>query len=237
MLIEIKDLKKVYSVEGAETPAVNGINLEIKEGEFVAIIGPSGSGKSTLLQILGCLDRPSGGEYFLDGKEISKYSDDELAHLRNKKFGFVFQAFNLLGRMSVLENVELPLVYAGIPEEKRKTVAKKVIDSVGLSDRIDFETMRLSGGQKQRVAIARALVNEPRIVFADEPTGNLDSKSGEVILEFFEKLHEQGHTIVLVTHETFLAESAERIIHLKDGLIEKEEIINHESFRDKKFFK
>ncbi len=237
MLIETKGLKKIYSIGGSDTPALNGINLEINEGEFVAIIGPSGSGKSTLLQILGCLDRPTSGEYFLDGKEISKYSDDELAYLRNRKFGFVFQSFNLLGRLSVLENVELPLVYAGISEDKRKTAAKKVIDSVGLSDRIDFETMRLSGGQKQRAAIARALVNEPRIIFADEPTGNLDSKSGEVILEFFEKLHENGHTIVLVTHETFLAESAERIIHLKDGLIEKEETVNHKSFREKKFFK
>ena len=231
MLIETKGLKKIYSIDGSETPAVNGINLKIKEGEFVAIIGPSGSGKSTLLQILGCLDRPTDGEYFLDGKEIDKYSDDELAHLRNKKFGFVFQSFNLLGRLSVLENVELPLIYAGVPELKRREMAVKVIDSVGLSDRVDFETMRLSGGQKQRVAIARALVNEPRIIFADEPTGNLDSKSGEIILEFFEKLHEDGHTIVLVTHETYLAESAERIIYLKDGLIEREEIANHKSFR------
>ena len=237
MLIETKGLKKIYSIDGSETPAVNGINLEIKEGEFVAIIGPSGSGKSTLLQILGCLDRPTDGEYFLDGKEIEKYSDDELAHLRNKKFGFVFQSFNLLGRLSVLENVELPLIYAGVPESKRREMAVKVIDSVGLSDRVDFETMRLSGGQKQRVAIARALVNEPRIIFADEPTGNLDSKSGEIILEFFEKLHEDGHTIVLVTHETYLTESAERIIYLKDGLIEREEIVNHESFRENKFSK
>ncbi|MCR4275654.1 MAG: ABC transporter ATP-binding protein [Candidatus Wolfebacteria bacterium] len=237
MLIETKGLKKIYSIDGSETPAVNGINLEIKEGEFVAIIGPSGSGKSTLLQILGCLDRPTGGEYFFDGKEIEKYSDDELAHLRNKKFGFVFQSFNLLGRLSVLENVELPLIYAGIPELKRREMAVKVIGSVGLSDRVDFETMRLSGGQKQRVAIARALVNEPRIIFADEPTGNLDSKSGEIILEFFEKLHEDGHTIVLVTHETYLAESAERIIYLKDGLIEREEIVNHKSFRENKFSK
>jgi len=237
MLIETRGLKKIYSIDGSETPAVNGINLEIKEGEFVAIIGPSGSGKSTLLQILGCLDRPTDGEYFLDGKEVSKYSDDELAHLRNKKFGFVFQSFNLLGRLSVLENVELPLIYAGVSESKRREMAVKVINSIGLSDRIDFETMRLSGGQKQRVAIARALVNEPRIIFADEPTGNLDSKSGRAILNFFEKLHEEGHTIILVTHETFLAESAERIIHLKDGLIEKEEIVNHKSYKERKFFK
>jgi len=237
MLIETKGLKKIYAIDGTETPAINGINLQIKEGEFVAIVGPSGSGKSTLLQILGCLDRPTDGEYFFDGKEISKCSDNELAFLRNKKFGFVFQSFNLLGRQTVLENVEMPLVYAGIPAPKRREMAVKVIELVGLSDRIDFETMRLSGGQRQKVAIARALVNEPKIIFADEPTGNLDSKSGGVILDFFEKLHEAGHTIILVTHETFLAESAERIIHLKDGLIEKEEFVNHKSYKERKFFK
>ena len=223
-LIKTENLIKVYHEEGdgTETSALNGIDLEIKDGEFVAIIGPSGSGKSTLLQILGCLDRPTGGKYLLEGREIGGYSDDELALIRNKKFGFVFQSFNILGRLTVLENVTLPLIYAGVPEPKRTEIARETIVSVGLTDRIDYEAAKLSGGQKQRVAIARALVNSPKIIFADEPTGNLDSKSGEVILRFLENLHGKGNTIVLVTHETYLAESAERIIHLKDGLIEKD---------------
>ncbi len=228
-LIKIENLVKIYQTEedATKTPALNGVNLEIKEGEFLSIIGPSGSGKSTLLQILGCLDRPSGGRYFLEGKEVSHFSDDELAYIRNKKFGFVFQSFNILGRLTVLDNVKMPLIYADAPESERDKIAASMIELVGLKDRMNFEAYKLSGGEKQRVAIARALVNSPRIIFADEPTGNLDSKSGGVILKFFEELHEKGHTIILVTHETYLAESAERIIHLKDGLIEKDERGGH----------
>lgn len=231
-LIKTENLTKIYQEEGdgTATPALNGISLEIKESEFVVIIGPSGSGKSTLLQILGALDRPSGGSYLLEGKEVGSYSDDELAHLRNKEFGFVFQSFNILGRLTVLDNVKMPLIYADVPEPERTHIAEATIELVGLTDRKDYEASKLSGGQKQRVAIARALVNSPRIIFADEPTGNLDSKSGEVILRFFEDLNRKGHTIVLVTHETYLAESAERIIHLKDGLIERDERVNHRQF-------
>lgn len=225
VLIRIENLVKIYQEEGggSETQALAGVDLEIKEGEFVSIVGPSGSGKSTLLQILGCLDRPSKGKYFLEGRELSHYSDDELAKVRNEKFGFVFQAFNLLGRVSVLENVKLPLIYAGMSEPERTEVARQTIASVGLTDRENYETAKLSGGQKQRVAIARALVNSPKVIFADEPTGNLDSKSGAAILNFFEELHAKGNTIILVTHETYFAESAQRMIHMKDGLIEKDE--------------
>src|SRR3989338_5509652 len=185
-LIEVKNLEKIYVDGDVKTPALNGVDLTINEGEFVAIIGASGSGKSTLLQILGGLDRSSGGAYIFNGHNINDYSDEELAHIRNKEMGFVFQAFNLLPKLTVLENVKLPLVYA-----------------------------ELSGGQKQRVAIARALVNNPKVIFADEPTGSLDSKSGETIMAFLQKLHEKGHTIILVTHESYVAESSERILHIK----------------------
>jgi len=233
-LIKTENLTKMYQEEGSDegtaTLALKDINLEIKEGEFVSIIGPSGSGKSTLLQILGCLDRPTSGQYFLGGKEVSSYSDDELALLRNKTFGFVFQSFNLLGRQTVLENVKLPLIYANIAEPERTRLAQKTVKGVGLEDRAHYEASKLSGGQRQRVAVARALVNNPKIIFADEPTGNLDSKSGEVIFRFFEDLNKEGHTIVLVTHETYFAEFAERIIHLKDGSIEKIEKIVHRRF-------
>lgn len=227
-LIKTENLVKIYKgddgeEDGTETRALAGIDLEVQEGEFVAIIGPSGSGKSTLLQILGGLDRPTSGKYLLEGKGINNYTDDELALIRNKKFGFVFQAFNLLGRLSVLENVKMPLIYANVPEPERTLMARKTISLVGLGDRENYESAKLSGGQKQRAAIARALVNNPRVIFADEPTGNLDSKAGQAILNFLEELHHRGHTIVLVTHETYLAESAERIIALKDGLIEKDE--------------
>jgi len=206
-----------------ETIALHDINLEINEGEFVAIIGPSGSGKSTLLQILGALDRPSNGQYFFDGKEISSFSDEELALTRNQKMGFVFQMFNLLPRQSVLENVKIPLIYAGVSEPQRTIVAKKLISQVGLADRENFATSKLSGGQKQRVAIARALVNKPKVVFADEPTGSLDSKSGAAILKYLQDLHDDGHTVILVTHETYVAKCAQRTIHIKDGAIELDE--------------
>lgn len=222
-LIEIKDLEKTYYNDGIGTPALRGVSFKISEGEFVAVMGPSGSGKSTLLHILGFLDRPTKGVCRFEGRSIDEYSDDELAKVRNKKMGFVFQAFNLLPRTTTLENVKLPLLYANVPEKKQDTLARHAINVVGLTNRLRHESSQLSGGEKQRVAIARALVNKPQVIFADEPTGNLDSRSGGQIMEFIEKLHSQGHTIVLITHETYIAEYAERVIHLKDGRIESDE--------------
>jgi len=224
-LIEIKNLTKIYRDNEIETIGLNNINLKIEKGEFVAITGPSGSGKSTLLQVLGCLDRPTSGQYLIEGRYLDNYSDDELAYIRNNTMGFVFQAFNLLPRLSVLDNVKLPLIYSGVKEPKRTEIARKMIDLVELSHRSDYVTSRLSGGQKQRVAIARALINDPKVIFADEPTGNLDSKSGEVILDFFQKLNDQGHTIVVVTHESYVAQSAKRIIQVHDGQISSDELV------------
>ncbi len=238
VLIETRGLEKIYTEDGdIETHALRGIDLTIHEGEFVAIVGPSGSGKSTLMQLLGFLDRPSSGSYLFQGENVNSLSDEELARIRNKKVGFVFQAFNLLPRQSVLENVKLPLIYAGIKEPERTQRALELINLVGLSDRASYHTQKLSGGQKQRVAIARALVNKPRVIFADEPTGSLDSKSGEVVLHFLQDLHAQGNTIILVTHESYVAESAERILHIKDGLLAHDEevknrrIIEHDGFK------
>lgn len=222
-LMQIKNLEKTYQDEAVATQVLKGLSFEINEGEFVAIMGPSGSGKSTLLHILGFLDKPSTGEYVFGGKSAEKYSEEEIAHVRNKKLGFIFQSFNLLPRTTVLENVKLPLVYSGGKEELWDKMARDAIDSVGLTHRLDFEPSQLSGGEKQRVAIARALVNNPQVIFADEPTGNLDSKSGELVMEIIQKLHaEKGHTIILITHETYTAEYAERIIRLYDGQVESD---------------
>ncbi|MBI5413367.1 ABC transporter ATP-binding protein [Candidatus Peregrinibacteria bacterium] len=220
IIIEAKNLMKNYSEDETETPALQGVSLTIKEGEFVAIMGPSGSGKSTLLHILGFLDRPTGGEYIFAEKNMNNYSDDELAAIRNKKMGFVFQAFNLLPRTTVHDNVKLPLMYSHAAESHWESMTKKAITSVGLEHRINHESSQLSGGEKQRVAIARALVNDPSVIFADEPTGNLDSKSGGQVMEILQKLHDEGKTIVLITHETYTAEYAQRIIRLKDGLLD-----------------
>lgn len=221
-LIEVKNLEKIYYNEGAATPALRGVSFDINPGEFVAIIGPSGSGKSTLLHMLGFLDKHSSGEYRFDGKTIDDYSEKEIARVRNKKMGFVFQAFNLMPRKSVLENVKLPLLYSNIKESLWDESSMKAIKSVGLEHRVNHPAYQLSGGEKQRVAIARALVNNPNIIFADEPTGNLDSKSGGQVMECIEKLHDEGHTIILITHETYTAEYAERIIAMKDGKIESD---------------
>lgn len=222
-LIEVKNLEKTYDVDGVLTPALRGVSFSMESGEFAAVMGPSGSGKSTLLHVLGFLDRNTAGSYLFDGKAMDDYADDELAHVRNKKMGFVFQSFNLLPRASVLENVKLPLLYSGIKESLWNEMTQKAVDEVGLAHRANYETSRLSGGEKQRVAIARALVNHPQVIFADEPTGNLDSKSGQVIMEILQKLNdEDGHTIVLVTHETYTAEHAKRIIHILDGKIDSD---------------
>lgn len=221
-LIKVNNLEKIYENEGVKTPAIGGVSFSIEEGEFLAIMGPSGSGKSTLLHILGFLDRHTAGEYRFDGKTIDDYTKDEAAHLRNKKMGFVFQTFNLLPKTTVLDNVKLPLLYSGVKEEMWDEMAKKAIDAVGLTHRLNHESAQLSGGEKQRVAIARALVNNPQVIFADEPTGNLDSKSGGAIMEIIQKLNQLGHTVILITHETYTAEHAKRIIRMHDGRIESD---------------
>ena len=206
-----------------EVAALNGIDLDIKEGEFAALMGPSGSGKSTLMNILGCLDRPSVGSYKLDGNEVAHLSDDMLAKTRNQKIGFVFQNFNLLSRISALDNVALPLVYAGVDSDEREERAMYFLEQVGLADRADHQPNELSGGQRQRVAIARALVNDPQIIMADEPTGNLDTKSTKEIMEIFEKMHDMGRTIILVTHEPDIAVCASRQLLVRDGVITRDE--------------
>ncbi len=222
-MIECKKLTKIYKSGDTETRALWDVSFKIKEGEFVAIIGPSGSGKSTLMHMLGALDVPTSGEYLLDEKDISDLSDDELAIIRKKKIGFVFQSFNLLPRASVLRNIYLPLVYEEIPREKRYDLAKQALLKAGLSEeRYHHLSNQLSGGQMQRVAIARALVNNPSLILADEPTGNLDSKTGEIILNTFKQLNKEGKTIILITHERYIAEHADRIITIKDGEIESD---------------
>lgn len=222
-LFEIKNLEKTYFGEITDTKVLRNLSFKIEKGEFVSVMGPSGSGKSTLLHIIGFLDDHSGGEYLFNNKRYSEYTEDEIAQVRNKEMGFVFQQFNLLPRETVYENVRLPLMYSKVPERDWDKRVREVVEIVGLTHRLDFETYKLSGGEKQRTAIARALVNNPNVIFADEPTGNLDSVSGRAVMETLQRLHDElGHTIILITHETYTAEHADRIIHIKDGQIESD---------------
>ena len=221
-LIETRDLWKTYVMGSEEIHALRGVSIEIERGEYVAIMGPSGSGKSTLMNLIGCLDTPTRGSYLLNGKQVSQMNDNELARIRNEEIGFVFQTFNLLPRASALHNVELPLIYAAVPSKDRQVRARAALDKVELSERMTHRPNELSGGQRQRVAIARALVNNPSILLADEPTGNLDSKTGNEIMGLFARLHAAGNTIILVTHEADIAAYARRAIHLRDGEVEKD---------------
>lgn len=224
MLIHIRNLWKTYDMgQAVQVQALRGVDLDIERGEYIAIMGPSGSGKSTLMNLIGCLDTPSEGTYELNGRMVSQLTDDELAFIRNKEIGFVFQTFNLLARATALHNVELPLIYNGTPTGERKKKAQQALAAVDLTDRAHHKPNELSGGQRQRVAIARALVNSPSIILADEPTGNLDSATGAEIMQLFDRLHKQGNTIILVTHEHDIAAYAERSVHLRDGKIEKDE--------------
>ena len=223
MLLSLKNIYKNYLQGNMEIPVLKDINLDIDEGEYVAIMGPSGSGKSTMMNIIGCLDRPSQGSFLLDGEDISFMSDRKLSMVRNKYIGFVFQNFNLLSRQSAISNVELPLQYAGVPRSKRKPLCEEALRRVGLEERMDFKPNQLSGGQKQRVAIARAMVNSPKILLADEPTGALDSKSGLQVMELFRELHDEGKTVVMITHSEALAKHADRIIRIFDGMIPSDE--------------
>jgi putative ABC transport system ATP-binding protein len=225
IVIRTYDLWKTYVMGDQEIHAVSGVDIEIRRGEYVAIMGPSGSGKSTLMNLIGCLDSPTRGLYYLNGNLVSDMQDDELAHIRNKEIGFVFQTFNLLARASALHNVELPLIYAGVPKEQRVERAKAALRAVDLESRMNHRPNELSGGQRQRVAVARALVNNPSILLADEPTGALDTATGNEIMTLFERLWQQGNTIVLVTHEADIAMRARRVIHVRDGKVEKDENI------------
>jgi putative ABC transport system ATP-binding protein len=227
VIIEMKNITKTYIVGFEEVHALRGISLTVRKNEYIAVMGPSGSGKSTLMNIIGCLDSPTSGIYLFNGINVSDMNDNELARIRNKEIGFVFQTFNLIPRSNALHNVELPLIYANVPAFERKERARRALESVGLADRIYHKPNELSGGQRQRVAIARALVNNPSIILADEPTGNLDSKTGEEIMQLFEELHRKGNTIILVTHEEYIAEHAKRIIRIRDGIIEADEIVNN----------
>jgi putative ABC transport system ATP-binding protein len=222
-LISMRDIWRTYQMGSEELHALRGVSFNVERGEYVAIIGPSGSGKSTLMNLIGCLDTPSKGEYWINGKLVSEMDDDELARIRNKEIGFVFQTFNLLARATALHNVELPLIYAGMGSTERREKAKQSLEAVELSDRMTHRPNELSGGQRQRVAIARALVNHPSLLLADEPTGALDTHTSYEIMNLFEKLHEEGNTIIVVTHEPDIAARAHRVIHIRDGVIERDE--------------
>jgi len=223
MLINLKKIVKDYQVGLEAVHALRGVDLRIDKAEYVAVMGPSGSGKSTLMNILGCLDTPTSGVYKLSGTSVSTMNDDELAEIRNREIGFVFQTYNLLPRATALHNVELPLIYNGTPASQRKEMAEKALEKVGLKDRMHHRPNELSGGQRQRVAIARALVNNPSIILADEPTGNLDTRTGDEIMEIFESIHDEGNLIIMVTHEEYIAEHSDRIVRLRDGIIERDE--------------
>ena len=224
-VIQIEQLEKTYHLGKVNVEALRGVSFEIISGDFVSIMGPSGSGKSTLMHIIGCLDSPTSGKYFLSGQDVSKLNDNQLALFRNQKIGFVFQEFNLLPKATILRNVELPLTYNNTHSKNKKQLAIQALEEVGLGNRLKHRPNEISGGQKQRVAIARALVNHPSIILADEPTGNLDSKTGQDIMKMIKKLHDDGNTIILVTHEPEIAQYSQRVLHLKDGLIDRDEVI------------
>ena len=221
-VIEIKNVEKIYRMGDVQVPALDGVDIVVNRGEFVAIMGPSGSGKSTAMNMVGCLDVPTRGRIFLDGHDISQLGESELAQIRGKKIGFIFQTFNLINSVSAIENVELPMIFQGVPKDERTEKAKELLTLVDLGDRMDHKPTEMSGGQQQRVAIARALANDPEVILADEPTGNLDSKTGTEIVELIERLHKKGKTVVMVTHDETLAKHAERIVRLKDGKVVKE---------------
>lgn len=223
-LIEVQGITKIYAIGDIQVAALNGVDLAINKGEYVALMGPSGSGKSTLMNVLGCLDTPSGGTYFLNGKRVSERTESELARIRNKEIGFIFQSYNLLPRQTALENVQLPLIYAGIRKSERVKLAEQVLAQVGLTERMHHKPNELSGGQRQRVAIARALINNPSIILADEPTGNLDTKTSVEIMELLEEIHKNGNTIILVTHEEDIAQRAKRVVRLRDGKVESDSL-------------
>lgn len=223
-LIYVEGITKVYTMGKERVFALNGVNLSIRKGEYVALMGPSGSGKSTLMNILGCLDTPSSGKYILNGIDVSEMDDDRLADIRNHEIGFVFQTFNLMPRLTAIENVALPLIYAGIKKSQREEKAKECLQAVGLEERMSHKPSELSGGQRQRVAIARALVNDPSLILADEPTGNLDTRTSEDIMILFEKIHQTGNTVVLITHEEDIARRAHRMVRFRDGVVEKDEM-------------